>query len=68
VLYNTINAFPTQGLDSYLEEVSDIINPLAQMANTYNTSYVDKFVGKEEIAYDITKNLPLQIDSIIISH
>ena len=57
VLYNTINAFPTQGLDSYLEEVSDIINPLAQMANTYNTSYVDKFVGKEEIAYDITKNL-----------
>lgn len=63
VLYNTINAFPTDpvqeanGTYSYLEEVSDIINPLAQMINTYNTSYVDKFVGKEEIAFDITKNL-----------
>lgn len=63
VLYNTINAFPTDpvqeanGTYSYLEEVSDIINPIAQMQNTYNTSYVDKFVGKEEIAFDITKNL-----------
>lgn len=57
VLYNTINAFPTQGKNSYLEEVSDIINPLLQIQNTYNTSYVDKFVGKEEIAYDITDKL-----------
>ena len=63
VLYNTINAFPTDpvqeanGTYSYLEEVSDIINPIAQMQNTYNTSYVDKFVGKEEIAFDITNNL-----------
>jgi len=57
VLYNTINAFPDKPLNSYLEEVSDIINPLLQMQNTYNTSYVDKFVGKEEIAYDITDNL-----------
>jgi len=63
VLYNTINAFPTDpvqevnGTYSYLEEVSDIINPIAQMQNTYNTSYVDKFVGKEEIAFDMTKNL-----------
>jgi TonB-linked SusC/RagA family outer membrane protein len=63
VLYNTINAFPTDpvreasGRFSYLEEVSDIINPIAQMQNAYNTSYVDKFVGKEEIAFDITDNL-----------
>ena len=63
VLYNTINAFPTDpvqeanGTYSYLEEVSDIINPIAQMKNTYNTSYVDKFVGKEELAFDITDNL-----------
>jgi len=63
VLYNTINAFPTDGIKdangkySYLEEVSDIINPIAQMENTYNTSWVDKFVGKEEIAFDITDHL-----------
>ena len=63
VLYNTINAFPTapiktvEGRYSYLEEVNDIINPIAQMENTYNTSWVNKFVGKEEIAFDITKNL-----------
>lgn len=63
VLYNTINAFPTSpirdssGNFTYLEEVSDIINPIAQMQNTYNTSYVNKFVGKEEIAYEITPNL-----------
>ena len=63
VLYNTINAFPTDpvqeasGQYSYLEEVSDIINPIAQMQNIYNTSFVDKFVGKEEIAFDILDNL-----------
>ena len=63
VLYNTINAFPTDpirdedGQFTYLEEVSDIINPIAQMQNTYNTSWVNKLVGKEEIAFDITDNL-----------
>ena len=63
VLYNTINAFPTDpikdgnGEFTYLEEVSDIINPIAQMQNTFNTSWVDKLVGKEEIAFDITDNL-----------
>ena len=42
VLYNTINAFPNQpvytpnGQFSYLEEVSDIINPIAQIKNQYN--------------------------------
>ena len=63
VLYNTINAFPTDpiktpdGNYSYLEEVSDIINPIAQIANTYNEARVNKFVGKEEIAFDISKEL-----------
>ncbi|WPR75940.1 TonB-dependent receptor [Algoriphagus sp. NG3] len=58
VLYNTINAYPTEPLRvgdrySYLDNVNDIINPLAQMANTYNDSYVNKIVGKEEIEYQI---------------
>ena len=63
VLYNTINAFPTEpvkdqgGNYSYLEEVSDIINPVAQMKNTYNTTWVNKFVGKEELSYDMLKSL-----------
>ena len=59
VLYNTINAFPTDpiktpdGNYSYLEEVSDIINPLAQIENQYNYTWADKFVGKEEFKYQI---------------
>ena len=63
VLYNTINAFPNDpirmpdGNYSYLEEVSDIINPIAQMENTYNYAWVNKFVGKEELNYDITNHL-----------
>jgi TonB-linked SusC/RagA family outer membrane protein len=57
VLYNTINAFPNEpvqtpdGNYSYLEEVSDIINPIAQIRNQYNWSQANKFVGKEEIEY-----------------
>lgn len=63
VLYNTINAFPTDpiktsnGKYSYLEEVSDIINPFAQIENSYNWAWVNKFVGKQELSADITKNL-----------
>jgi TonB-dependent starch-binding outer membrane protein SusC len=63
VLYNTINAFPNEpvrmpdGSYSYLEEVSDIINPLAQIANQYNWSWADKFVGKEELVYEFNENL-----------
>lgn len=62
VLYNTINAFPTDpvrtgdGNYSYLEEVSDIINPVAQIENTYNYSTANKFVGKEELVYDFNEN------------
>ncbi|MEQ9186857.1 MAG: TonB-dependent receptor [Cryomorphaceae bacterium] len=63
VLYNTINAFPTEpvrtedGNFSYLEEVSDIINPIAQMENTFNRSRVDKIVGKEEFTYTFSDDL-----------
>jgi len=57
VLYNAINAFPTEpvvspmGNFSYMEEVSDIINPVAQIQNTYNWNKAQKFVGKEEFVY-----------------
>ncbi len=63
VLYNTINAFPTDpirssnGKYSYLEEVADIINPFAQMENTYNWAWVNKFVGKQELTAEINENL-----------
>lgn len=59
VLYNTINAYPTEsvrqadGSYSYLELVNDIINPLAQMENTFNQANTNKFVGKEEIVADL---------------
>lgn len=66
VLYNTINAFPTDpvrnpitGRYSYLEEVSDIINPIAQMENIYNDNIVNKIVGKEELVYEINDNFTL---------
>ena len=63
VLYNTINAFPNKpittpdGNYSYLDEVSDIINPIAQMENSYNYSISDKFVGKEELVYKFNEYL-----------
>ena len=63
VLYNTINAFPDRpiitpaGNYEYLAEVSDIINPIAQIENTHNQSLVNKLVGKQEFAYDILPNL-----------
>jgi TonB-linked SusC/RagA family outer membrane protein len=63
VLYNTINAFPNvpvqteDGNYSYLEEVSDIINPIAQINNQYNWSIADKFVGKEELVYKFNEHL-----------
>lgn len=61
VLYNTINAYPTEpifteGRYSYLDNVADIINPLAQLENTYNDAWVNKLVGKEEIEYTISDN------------
>lgn len=63
VLYNTINAFPTEpvrlpdGRFSYLEEVNDIINPVAQIQNQYNGVSTMKWVGKEEVEIDLLKGL-----------
>lgn len=63
VLYNTINAYPTEpirqenGRYSYLPLVNDIINPLAQMENTHNNFGVNKLVGKQELVFDINKYL-----------
>ncbi|MFM9004422.1 MAG: SusC/RagA family protein, partial [Flavobacteriales bacterium] len=65
VLYNTINAFPNEPVYSspstfsYMEEVSDIINPIAQMMNQYKWSTANKFVGKEEFIYEFNENLSL---------
>lgn len=63
VLYNTINAFPTvpikkpNGQFSYMEEVSDIINPIAQIQNQYNWNTANKAVGKEEFVYSFNDYL-----------
>lgn len=59
VLYNTINASPAatfrkpDGSYTFLEEFNDIINPLAQMENTFNLAKVNKLVGKQEFVYKI---------------
>ena len=63
VLYNTINAFPTRpvktadGNYEYLLEVSDIINPVAQIENTHNLAKVNKLVGKQEFEYKFNESL-----------
>ena len=63
VLYNTINAFPTRpvrtadGNYEHLLEVSDIINPVAQIENTHNLAKVNKLVGKQEFEYKFNESL-----------
>lgn len=65
VLFNTINANPisspynTDGSYSYLEDVSEVINPLAQMANTFNEAKVNKITGKQELTYKIDSSFEL---------
>lgn len=65
VLFNTINANPisspfnSDGSFSYLTDVSEVINPLAQMANTYNETNVNKVTGKQELTYKV--NSAIQI-------
>ncbi|WP_224995530.1 TonB-dependent receptor [Cesiribacter sp. SM1] len=61
VLYNTINASPldevyTGNRYTYLQNFSDIINPLAQIANTFNDNRTNKIVGKQELSYEINDN------------
>ena len=64
VLYNATNAYPnepvrTNNRFSYLELEADILNPLAQLENTHNETRVNKFVGKEEIDYQINDDFKL---------
>lgn len=64
VLYNAINASPiasvkTDGRYTYLDEVNDLINPIAQMANTFNETGVNKIFGKQELQYQITSDFEL---------
>src|SRR5690606_27695367 len=65
VLYNAINASPLasvrtpEGRYTYLEEFSDIINPLAQIDNTWNNNEVNKVVGKQELVYKVNSNFEL---------
>ena len=64
VLFNAINAYPNEPVRtddrfSYLSLVSDIINPLAQIENTYNETRVNKIVGKQEVEYTINSDFKL---------
>lgn len=62
VLYNTLNASPLDavrnenGAYTYLVTVNDIINPLAQIANSFNDANVNKLVGKQEFSYTFNDN------------
>ncbi|GAA5031292.1 SusC/RagA family TonB-linked outer membrane protein [Marivirga lumbricoides] len=61
VLFNAVNAYPTEpvrvdGRFSYLNNVSDIINPVAQIQNTFNDAETNKIVGKQELTYTINDN------------
>ncbi len=64
VLFNAVNAYPTEpvrvdGRFSYLDRVNDIINPVAQIQNTFNETLVNKIAGKQEIAYEIDNHFTL---------
>ncbi|MGB3183412.1 MAG: TonB-dependent receptor [Cyclobacteriaceae bacterium] len=59
ILYNTINAPPTtpalngDGSYAFIESINDVINPLAQIDNSFNEAIVNKLVGRQELSYDI---------------
>lgn len=65
ILYNAINASPIRdvrnpnGSFTYLEEVNDVINPLAQIANSFNEANTNKLTGKQELIYEINNNFEL---------
>src|SRR5690606_14144350 len=48
-----------EGRYTYLEEFSDIINPVAQIANTWNNNEVNKVVGKQELVYKVNDHFEL---------
>lgn len=68
VLYNAINASPVASVTdpsrdplikdryTWLEEVNDVINPVAQIAYTFNETKVNKLVGKPELSYKVNDN------------
>lgn len=63
VLFNAINNSPTQsiynqnGNFTYAEGIGDVINPVAQMANTYNNAFTNKVVGSLGLDYQINPAL-----------
>ena len=63
VLFNAINNSPTQsiydtkGNFTYAEGIGDVINPVAQMANTYNNAFTNKVVGSLGLDYQISPAL-----------
>lgn len=64
VLYNAINASPIASVKTgdrytYLDEVNDLINPLAQMENTFNEARTNKIFGRQELVYKINENFEL---------
>ncbi|TAD98756.1 MAG: SusC/RagA family TonB-linked outer membrane protein, partial [Bacteroidetes bacterium] len=63
VLFNAINNSPIspiyddKGKFTYAEGIGDVINPIAQMANTYNNASTNKVVGNLGLDYQITSEL-----------
>lgn len=63
VLFNAINNSPTQtildqnGRFTYAEGIGDVINPIAQMANTFNDAAANKVVGSLGLDYQISNAL-----------
>jgi len=64
VLYNAVNINPTMpvydengdfALANKISQI-EIINPVAQIANTYNTTRTSKWTGSLELAYNFWKN------------
>ncbi|MCX2742746.1 TonB-dependent receptor [Mangrovivirga sp. M17] len=62
VLYNAINNSPIfevydeNGDFTYADGITDIINPLAQIANTFNEARTNKLTGKLALNWEINEN------------
>ncbi len=64
VLYNAINASPIASVRTgdrytYLDEVNDLVNPLAQIENTFNQATTNKIFGRQELVYKINSSFDL---------
>lgn len=57
VLNNVPNTYGKYSTSKYI--LSEIINPLTQLEDTYNKSNTSKLYGKLELQYDLLKNLKL---------